>query len=102
MTGMGKRIYADVDDDKTTIKKPIDDEAEEEKVENLDANTTADASAEKEPIDMDALLGGNDDVEEEDAIDHEIPEGMTPVWPPQDEMTIEFPDPTNPAMMVVE
>lgn len=51
MGGMGgKRIYDEIDDTKKTIQKPEDDE-EEEKIENLDED------AEKEPLDMDALLG---------------------------------------------
>lgn len=67
MGGMGgKRIYDEIDDTKKTIQKPEDDE--EEKIENLDED------AEKEPLDMDALLGGDGDETPEERVEREIAE----------------------------
>jgi hypothetical protein len=68
MGGMGgKRIYDEIDDTKKTIQKPEDDE-EEEKIKNLDDD------AEKEPLDMDALLGGDGDETPEERVEREIAE----------------------------
>lgn len=89
MGNMGnKRIYDEIDDTKKTIVKPVDDEAEEEaKVENLDEPEPA--AEDKKEVDMDSLLGGDDEEPAEDEDPGEdwenldIPEDIEPVEMPE-------------------